>query len=87
MAVHFYLSLIPEALIASMLTPEEFGTYYAVGIQKKSRGQAIFFEVDPKFKSDAFRLEEAIAVGDTDFYALSEDADGSTILQSVTQTS
>ena len=25
MAVHLYLSLIPEALIASMLTPEEFG--------------------------------------------------------------
>jgi hypothetical protein len=25
--VHFYLSLIPEALIASMLSPEEFGSY------------------------------------------------------------
>jgi hypothetical protein len=61
MTVHLYLSLIPEALIASMLTPEEFGAYYAVGTQKKSRGQAIFFEVDPKFRSDAFRLEEAKA--------------------------
>ena len=47
MTVHLYLSLIPEALIASMLTPEEFGAYYAVGSEKKSRGQAIFFEIDP----------------------------------------
>ncbi len=61
MTVHLYLSLIPEALIASMLTPEEFGTYYAVGTQKKSRGQAIFFEVNPKFRSDALHVEEAVA--------------------------
>lgn len=60
MAIHFYLSLIPEALIASMLTPEEFGAYYAVGSEKKSRGQAIFFEIDPKFRSDFFRIEEGI---------------------------
>jgi len=61
MAVHLYLSLIPEALIASMLSPEEFGTYYAVGSAKKSRGQAIFFELDPKFRSRDFRVEEGIA--------------------------
>lgn len=60
MAIHLYLSLIPEALILSMLEPEEFGTYYAVGSEKKSRGQAIFFELDPKFKSDHFRLEEGL---------------------------
>jgi hypothetical protein len=59
MTIHFYLSLIPEALIASMLPPEEFGSYYAVGSKKKSRGQAIFFEVDPKFKSSYFHIEEA----------------------------
>jgi hypothetical protein len=35
--VHLYLSMIPEALIASMLTPEEFGVYYALGTAKKSR--------------------------------------------------
>ena len=35
--IHLYLSLIPEALIASMLTPEEFGVYYAVGTANKSR--------------------------------------------------
>lgn len=56
--VHLYLSLIPEALIASMLTPEEFGVYYAVGTAKKARGQAVFFEVDPGFRHDYFRIEE-----------------------------
>jgi len=60
MTVHLYLSLIPEALIASMLSPEEFGAYYAVGTQKKSRGQAIFFEIDPKFHNDFFHIEEGV---------------------------
>lgn len=60
MAIHLYLSLIPEALIASMLTPEEFGAYYAVGSEKKSRGQAIFFEIDPDFRGKGFQIEEAI---------------------------
>jgi len=60
MAVHLYLSAIPEALIASMLTPEEFGVYYAVGSAKKSRGQAVFFEIDPDFRHDYFRIEEGI---------------------------
>ena len=60
MTVHLYLSLIPEALIASMLTPEEFGVYYAVGSQKKSRGQAIFFEIDPSFRSDFFDVQTAV---------------------------
>ncbi len=60
MSIHLYLSMVPEALIASMLTPEEFGVYYAVGTAKKSRGQAIFFEVDPDFRHDYFRIEEGI---------------------------
>ena len=60
MTVHLYLSLIPEALIASMLSPEEFGAYYAVGTQKKSRGQAIFFEIDPKFHNDFFHIKEGL---------------------------
>ena len=46
MSRYIYLSLTPEALIASMLPPTEFGTYMAVGTLKKSRGQAMFFEVD-----------------------------------------
>jgi hypothetical protein len=60
MDVHLYLSMIPEALIASMLTPEEFGVYYAVGSAKKSRGQAIFFEIDSDFRHDYFPIEEGI---------------------------
>ncbi|MBF0243781.1 MAG: hypothetical protein HQL31_00725 [Planctomycetes bacterium] len=54
---HLYLSLIPESLIASQLPPEEFGSYYAVGTKKRSRGQAIFFEVD-FFESDYFPMSE-----------------------------
>ena len=61
MTVHLYLSLIPEALIASMLSPEEFGNYYAVGTKKKSSGQAIFFEIDPEFRSEFFRIDEGIS--------------------------
>jgi hypothetical protein len=61
MAVHLYLSLLPEALIASMLPPEQFGQYYATGHQYKSKGQAMFFEIDPAFRSDAFYIDEAVA--------------------------
>lgn len=59
MKVNLYLSVIPEALIASHLAPEEFGNYYAVGSQKRSRGQAMFFEVDPAFECTYLRLVEA----------------------------
>ena len=58
MKANLYLSIIPEALIASHLDPEEFGNYYAVGSQKRSRGQAVFFEVDRSFKSDYLRTNE-----------------------------
>jgi len=60
MSVHLYLSMMPEAMIASMLTPEEFGVYYAVGSMKKARGQAIFCEIDPDFRCDFFRIKEGI---------------------------
>lgn len=46
MTTYLYLSLIPEALVASMLPPDDFGLYYAIGSAKRSRGQAIFFSVD-----------------------------------------
>ena len=42
--------------MASMLAPEEFGTYLAVGPSSRSRGQAIFFEVDPEFRSEHFPM-------------------------------
>ena len=61
MTVHLYMSLIPEALIASMLPPEEFGSYYSVGSKKKTRGQAMFFELDPDFRHEFFDVEQGIA--------------------------
>lgn len=54
MKTYLYLSLVPESLIASMLSPEDFGKYYAVGNKKRTRGQAIFFEVDPEQVDQAF---------------------------------
>jgi len=41
-----YLTATPEALIASMLPPIEFGEYLSTGTKKRNRAQAIFFEVD-----------------------------------------
>jgi hypothetical protein len=60
MAQHLYLSMIPEALIASMLTPEEFGVYYAVGSEKKARGQAIFFEIDLDYRHEDLQIDEGL---------------------------
>jgi hypothetical protein len=55
---HIYLSVIPQALIASMIGPEEFGRYYAVGTKVHSRGEAIFFEVDRSLVPEGeFRLD------------------------------
>lgn len=61
MTIHLYFSLIPEALIASELPPAQFGQYYATGHQYKSKGPAIFFEVDPAFRHEFFPLEEGLA--------------------------
>lgn len=58
MKTYLYLSLLPESLVASMLPPVEFGNYYAVGTKKRTRGQAMFFEVDPDFKSDYFPFDD-----------------------------
>jgi len=56
MQTYLYLSTIPEALIASMLGPAEFGAYLATGTRKRSHGEAMFFEVRPGFTSDYFDL-------------------------------
>jgi len=53
---HLYLPLVPECLVASMLSPEDFGAYLAVGSTSRFRGQAVFFEIDPDFKSDHFPM-------------------------------
>ena len=61
MSIHLYFSLIPEALIASMLSPEQFGQYYATGEKFKSRGQAVFFEIDPTYRHDYFDIDGGFA--------------------------
>ncbi len=54
MAIHYYLSVFPlEALIASQLEPEEFGSYMAVGARNGSYEQIIFVEVEEGY-SEAF---------------------------------
>lgn len=59
MAVYKYLSLVPEALVVSMLEPESFGTYLATGTKKRSHEVALYVDLKSDFKSDRFRLEEA----------------------------
>ena len=58
MNLHLYFSMIPEALVASMLTPDEFGAYLATGTEKRTHGQAVFFDLSPGFKSDFFNLSD-----------------------------
>lgn len=43
---YIYLTATPEALIASMLPPADFGAYLSTGTKKRNKGQAIFFEVE-----------------------------------------
>lgn len=52
-----YLSLIPEALVVSMLSPDEFGGYLAVGTKKRAREQAMYFDLTGGFESKYFDLE------------------------------
>jgi hypothetical protein len=60
MSINLFLSLIPEALIASMLGPEDFASYYAVGTQSKTQGQAVFIEVDPGFRHADLPIEAGL---------------------------
>lgn len=60
METHLYVSMVPEALIVSQLTPEQFGQYYATGHARLSKGQVVFFELDPNFRHEYFPLEEGI---------------------------
>lgn len=47
MNAYYYLVATPESLIASHLSPHEFGNYLSVGTQKQIHGQNIFFELNP----------------------------------------
>lgn len=57
---HLYLSLIPEALVVSMLPAQEFGRYLAIGTKKRVKEQAIYFELSNDFESEYFDLQGAI---------------------------
>jgi len=52
MKKYFYLVITPESLIASHLSPFEFGNYLSVGTRKRINGQNIFFEVDAEKLKD-----------------------------------
>ena len=54
MATYLYFSMMPESLVASMLPPEEFGTYLAVGTRRWTRGQAMFFDLKGEFPTEDF---------------------------------
>ncbi|MFP4166176.1 MAG: hypothetical protein ACLFUF_03295 [Opitutales bacterium] len=56
MSTYLYLSLVPEALIASMLEPASFGSYLATGSRRSSSGPAIFFELDYEKLAEPFGL-------------------------------
>lgn len=46
MKKYIYLTITPEALVGSMLPPDDFGCYMATGTKKCNKSQVIFFEVD-----------------------------------------
>jgi len=56
--IYMYLSMTPEALVASMLPPMAFGIYLAVGTRKRSHGQAMYFDLKPDFQTDYFDMSK-----------------------------
>lgn len=53
--IHYYLALFPsEALIASQLEPEDFGSYMSVGPRKRAGEKLIFVELTQGDFNDAF---------------------------------
>jgi hypothetical protein len=59
--IHYYMVCSRfEALIASHLEPEAFGTYMAVGTKKLASGHVAFFEIDPGFArvTDHFKVDD-----------------------------
>ncbi len=59
---HLYLILYPnEALVASQLSPAEFGRHYCIGSTRHFSGKVIFAEVDVNYRNDYFRLDDYLA--------------------------
>ena len=59
MRTYLYLSMTPESLVASMLPPDEFGRYLAVGTRKSAHGRAMFFDLKEDFSNQSFDLDYA----------------------------
>jgi hypothetical protein len=59
MSMHLYFSLIPEALIASMLPPEQFGQYYATGPQVQVEGAGLVLRDRPVLPPPVLRHRRA----------------------------
>lgn len=57
MSNYIYLTCTPEALVASMLPPEEFGLYLSTGTKKRNKAQSIFFEVDTILIKDLIDMD------------------------------
>ena len=56
---HLYLILYPnEALVASQLTPEEFGMHYSIGSPRHFTGKVIFVEVDINFRHPYLKIDD-----------------------------
>jgi len=57
--IHLYMLCYRfEALVASHLDPESFGLYMATGTQKNTKGNVLFFEINPDLKSAYFHLDD-----------------------------
>jgi hypothetical protein len=60
---HLYLILFPnEALVASQLTPEEFGQHYSIGSPRHFGGKVIFAEVDINYRQEYFRIDDYLRI-------------------------
>ncbi len=59
MPIYYYFSMTPESLVASMLPPEEFGSYLAIGTHQASHGQAMYFDLDFDGDLREFQLDYA----------------------------
>jgi hypothetical protein len=60
---HLYLILFPnEALVASQLSPEDFGKHYSIGSPRHFTGKVIFAEVDVSFRHEYLRIDEYLAL-------------------------
>ncbi|HTY63087.1 MAG TPA: hypothetical protein VMG30_12635 [Acidobacteriota bacterium] len=56
---HLYLILFPnEALVASQLTPEEFGKHYSIGSSRHFTGKVLFVEIDINYRHEYLRIDE-----------------------------